>query len=42
VADQILSKYAYTAVINAPMDWVDIADWLLNLPSTKALAKHRN
>jgi hypothetical protein len=35
MTDQILSKSAYTAVINAPIDWVDIADWLLNLPEAE-------
>jgi hypothetical protein len=28
MSDQILSKSAYTAVINAPIDRVDIAGWL--------------
>jgi hypothetical protein len=35
MSDQILSQSAYTAVINAPIDWVDIADWLLNLPEAE-------
>jgi hypothetical protein len=35
MSDQILSKSAYTAVINAPIDRVDIADWLLNLPEAE-------
>jgi hypothetical protein len=32
MADKILPQSAYTAVINAPIEWVDIADWLLHLP----------
>ena len=35
MADKILSQSAYTAVINAPIEWVDIADWLLNLPDAE-------
>jgi hypothetical protein len=38
MSDQILSKSAYTAVINAPIDRVDIADWLLNLPEGRVSA----
>jgi 4-carboxymuconolactone decarboxylase len=35
VADKILSQCAYAAVINAPIEWVDIAGWLLNLPDAE-------
>jgi hypothetical protein len=35
MADKVLSQSAYTAVINAPIEWVDIADWLLNLPDAE-------
>jgi hypothetical protein len=35
MADKILSQSAYTAVINAPIEWVDIADWLLHLPDAE-------
>lgn len=35
MSDQILSKSAYSAVINAPIDRVDITDWLLNLPDAR-------
>ena len=35
MADKILSQSVYTAVINAPIEWVDIADWLLNLPDAE-------
>jgi hypothetical protein len=35
MSDQILSQSAYTGVINAPIDWVDIADWLLNPPEAE-------
>jgi hypothetical protein len=31
MADKILSQSAFSAVINAPIEWVDIADWLLHL-----------
>jgi hypothetical protein len=33
--DQVLSNSAYTAVINAPIDRVDIASWLLSLPDAE-------
>jgi hypothetical protein len=33
--DKILTQSAYTAVIHAPIDQVDIADWLLNLPDAE-------
>jgi alkylhydroperoxidase/carboxymuconolactone decarboxylase family protein YurZ len=35
MADKILSQSAYAVVINAPIEWVDIADWLLNLPDAE-------
>ncbi len=35
MADQILSQSAYTAIINAPIDTVDIANWLLHLPAAE-------
>jgi alkylhydroperoxidase/carboxymuconolactone decarboxylase family protein YurZ len=35
MADRILSQSAFTAVINAPVEWVDIADWLLHLPDAE-------
>jgi hypothetical protein len=35
MADKVLTQSAYTAVINAPIEWVDIADWLLNLPDAE-------
>jgi hypothetical protein len=35
MADKILSKSAFTAVINAPIECVDIADWLLHLPDAE-------
>lgn len=35
MADKIRSQSAYTAVINAPIEWVDIADWLLHLPDAE-------
>src|ERR1700689_3358769 len=33
--DKIFTQSAYTAVIHAPIDQVDIADWLLNLPDAE-------
>jgi hypothetical protein len=30
-----LSDSAYTATINAPIDWVNIGDWLLTLPDAE-------
>ncbi len=30
--DRILSQSTVTAVINAPLETIDIAHWLLNLP----------
>ena len=35
MAGKILSQSADTAVINAPIEWVDIADWLLQLPDAE-------
>ena len=35
MADQILSKSAYTTVINVPIDWIDIADRPLNVPEAE-------
>jgi hypothetical protein len=35
ITDKQLSASAYTAVINAPIETVDIADWLFNLPEAE-------
>lgn len=35
MADQKLSHSAYTAIINAPIEKVNIADWLLHLPDAE-------
>ena len=35
MSDQVISQSAYTAVINAPIDAVDIAGWLLHLPDAE-------
>lgn len=33
--EQVLSRSVYTAKINAPIEKVDIADWLFNLPDAE-------
>ncbi|SEW25453.1 hypothetical protein [Luteibacter sp. 329MFSha] len=33
MSDNVLSRSAYSAVINQPVDKVDIAEWLFSLPS---------
>lgn len=35
ITDKLLSASAYTAIINAPIEKVDIADWLFNLPEAE-------
>ncbi|WP_225732376.1 MULTISPECIES: hypothetical protein [unclassified Nocardia] len=35
LADKVLSESECTAVINAPIEQVDIAEWLLNLPEAE-------
>lgn len=35
ITEKQLSSSAYTAVINAPIEKVDIADWLFNLPEAE-------
>lgn len=35
IIDKLLSASAYTAIINAPIEKVDIADWLFNLPEAE-------
>ena len=37
LADKILSQSAYTAEIDVPLEKVDIADWLFNLPEAEYL-----
>lgn len=35
MSDNVLSKSAYKATINVPIDYVDIAEWLMNLPDAE-------
>jgi len=37
-AENMLSHSKATALINAPIEQVDIADWLFNLPDTRVSA----
>ena len=41
ITDKLLSASAYTAIINAPIEKVDIADWLFNLPEAEYQAAAR-